>query len=397
MSLRVIVKQSQKKGGSEVFLKEINFALIFGAEESYITEILSFLKADALFFSEKLKVNLYGVHYKHLKEEGFSWALLVKENLEVEEVNFTSPLFPEVVWMLHLPREKERYLHQNLSFFFKKSPVLQINPYLSAKRADNKFWTLNLWSSFGLTTPRGIIILRKSSPKEQKDKLEKFLSGITHPLYIQPNKDTEGRDTFRVKYTQEKEIFYLLKNLLLEDDVIIREERGNLFYFKEKERGIRRVAFRINVGYNGNKFIANSGFAEVSLDENSFITSLERGGEIKDINEVLANLYFIKKGRKHHFIPDASEINKIKEIAETSLLVLNSGLSQRDFLKFAGVDILLEVNEKEELVVIPLEINPRPSGLNHSEEIRGISQDKSRRKITSSLFELLQSSVEDHP
>ncbi len=378
-------------------MKEINFALIFGAEESYVTEILSFLKSDALSFSEKLKINMYGVHYKHLKGESFSRALLVKENLEVEKVNFTSPLFPKVIWILHLPREKERYLHQKISFFFKKFPVLQINPYLSAKRADNKFWTLNLWSSSGLTIPRGIIIPRKGSPKEQKDKLEKFLSEIAHPLYIQPNKGTEGRDTFRVEEDKIKETSSLLEYLLLEDDVIIREERGNLFYFKEKERGMRRVAFRINVGYNGKKFVADSGFAEVSLDERSFITSPEKEGEIKDINEVLANLYFIKGGRKHHFIPDASEINKIKEVAETSLLILNSGLDQKNFLKFAGVDILLEVNEKEELVVIPLEINPRPAGLNHSEEIKGISQDKPRRKITSSLFELLQGSVEDYP
>ncbi len=374
-------------------MKEVNFSLIFGAEESYITEILSFLKADALLFSEKLKINMYGTNYKHLKGESFSRALLVKENLEVDEVNFTSPLFPKVIWILHLPREKEKFLHQSLSLSFKKFPVLQINPYLSAKRADDKFWTLNLWSSSGLTTPRGITILRKSSPKKQKDKIEKFLSEITHPLYIQPNKGTEGRDTFRVDSAQKKEIFYLLKYLLLEDDVIIREERGNLFYFKEKERGMRRVAFRINVGYNGKKFVADSGFAEVSLDEKSFITSPEKEGEIKDINEVIANLYFIKGGRKHHFIPDASEINKIKKIAETSLLILNSGLDQKDFLKFAGVDILLEVNEKKELVVIPLEINPRPAGLNHSEEIKGISQDKPRRKITFSLFELLQSSV----
>jgi len=374
-------------------MKEVNFSLIFGAEESYVTEILSFLKSDALPFYEKLKINLYGVHYKDINKGEFSRAFLVKENLEVEEVNFTSSLFPEVIWILHLPREKEKSLHQSLSLFFKNFPVLQINPYVSAKRADNKFWTLNLWSSSGLTTPRGIIILRKNSPKEQKDKLEKFLSEITHPLYIQPNKGTEGRDTFRIKCTQKKEILFLLKYLLLEDDVIIREERGNLFYFKEKERGMRRVAFRINVGYNGKKIVADSGFAEVSLDESSFITSPERGGEIKDINEVLANLYFIKEGRKHHFIPDASEINRIKEIAETSLLVLNSGLNQKNFLKFAGVDILLEANEKEELVVIPLEINPRPAGLNHSKEIKGISQDKPQRKITSSLFELLQSSL----
>jgi len=371
-------------------MKEVNFSLIFGAEEGYITEILSFLKADALVFSEKLKINLYGVHYKDIDKGKFPRALSVKENLEVEKIDFTPPLFPEVVWILHLPREKEKFLHQSLSLSFKESPAFQINPYLSARRADDKFWTLNLWSSFGLSTPRGIIIPRKSSPKEQKNKLENFLNLVTCPLYLQPNKGTEGRDTFRIDSAQKKEIFYLLKNLLLEDDVIIREERGNLFYFKEKERGIRKVAFRINVVYNGKEFVADSGFAEVSFDERSFITSPEREGEIKDINEVLANLYFIEGRRKHHFIPDASEINKIKEIAENSLLILNSGLNQSDFLKFAGVDILLEVNEKEELVVIPLEINPRPAGLNHSEEIKGISQDKPRRKITSSLFELLQ-------
>jgi len=377
-------------------MKKINLSLIFGAERDYLIQTLSFLKADALSYSERLKINLYGVHYKEIDKRGFLRGLLLKENLEIKEKKFIPSLIPDAIWILHLPRDEERFLHQNISLFFKKFPLLQINPYLSTKRAEDKFRTLNLWLSRGLSTPGGIII-RKKEQKEKEDKLKRFLKKVNRPLYLQPNKGTEGRDTFRVECAKKREIISLIDYLLLEDDVLIREERGNLFYFKEKERGMRRVVFRINVGYNGKKFIADSGFAEVCLEEKSFITSPERGGEIKSINEVLANLYFIQRGRKYRFIPHPLEIEKIKETAETSLLALNWGLNEEEFLKFAGVDLLLEVNGKGKLNPLPLEINPRPAGLNHSEEIKGISQDLPRRKITSSLFELLQGNVGNYP
>ena len=401
-------------------MRKINFAVIFGAEQEYFYDTLISLYVDAqkylssietggqsLFKKSEKEIDILGIDFRWLREkDSYHRALLVTPDLKVKKIDFKELL--DIVWILHLPTEGEKLLHQKLSSFFKKTYVFQINPYLASKRADDKFWTYKLWFFSNLSLPSTILISKGTSYREIKAKVLKFLKKLRKKgktfLYIQPNRGTEGKDTFRVKFDGnsfenkeiEEKIFPLIDNLLKEDDVICREGKGNLFYFKkdEREKGLRRFVLRVNVGYNGKDFIAESGFAQVAKDDRSFITSLEKGGEIRGINEVLSNLYFLEDGKSSRFIPSHFDIEKMKKIAELAAFSLNEGLKKRESLNFVGLDLLLEVDEKRNLVVVPLEANPRPSGLNKAEEIQGISQKNPCSKITTALFELILKKVQ---
>lgn len=406
-------------------MRKINFAVIFGAEEEHFYDTLISLQADAQKYLSKTfshsagasgqsflkrsekRIDILGINFRWLKEKGSCQrVLLVNPDLKIKKIDLKDPLSLDAIWILHLPKKGERLLHRDLSSFFEKTSVFQINPYPAAERADDKFYTYKFWSSANFPLPSTILISESSSEKEIKDRVLKFLEGLKKKektsFYFQPNKGTEGRDVFRVEFDGnyfdnnserrwKEKIFPLLDNLLKEGDVICREERGNLFYFREneKEKGLRRFVLRINVGYNGNNFIAESGFTQIAQDDKSFITSPERGGEIKGISEVLASLYFLANGKVSRFIPSHFEIEKMKKLAETAAFSLNKGLKEEDFLNFSGIDLLLEIDEKRNLVAVPLEINPRPSGLSKAEEIRGISFKKPRVKITMTLFKLI--------
>lgn len=407
-------------------MRKINFAVIFGAEEEHFYDTLISLQADAekylnktfshssgassqdfLGRSEK-RIDILGINFRWVKgKSSCQKVFLVRPELKIKKIDFKEPLCLDAVWILHLPEKGERLLHRELSSFFEKSSVFQINPYPAAERADDKFCTYKFWSSADFPLPSTVLVSQGSPEKEIKAKIWKFLEKSKKKkntsFYFQPNKGTEGRDVFRIEFEGnsfnndslerkwEEKIFPLLDNLLKEDNVICREERGNLFYFKEneKEKGLRRFVLRINVGYDGKDFIAESGFAQIAQDNKSFITSLEKGGEIRGINEVLANLYFLDNGKVSRFIPGHFEIEKMKKVAEVAILSLNKRLKKEGFLNFSGIDLLLEVDEKRNLVVVPLEVNPRPAGLSKAEEIEGISQVRPRAKITAALFELI--------
>ena len=400
-------------------MKKINFAVIFGAEQNYFYDTLISLYVDAQRYlssigmdsqsflkrSEK-EVNILGIDFRWLrKKDSYQRALLVTPDLKIKNIDFGKPLSLDAIWILHLPTEGEKLLHQKLSSFFEETSVFQINPYLASKRVDDKFYTYKLWSFSNLPLPSTILISKGTSYREIKAKVLRFLKKLRKKretiLYLQPNKGTEGKNTFRIKFNgasfdnAEKEmkekISPLIDNLLKEDDVICREERGNLFYFKKDERGkgLRRFVLRVNVGYNGKNFTSESGFAQVAKDDKSFITSFEKGGEIKGINEVLSNLYFLEDGKSSRFIPSHFDIERMKKVAELAAFSLNKGLKKRESLSFVGLDLLLEVGEKRNLVVVPLEANPRPAGLNKAEEIQGVSHKSPPPKITTVLFELI--------
>ena len=69
---------------------------------------------------------------------------------------------------------------------------------------------------------------------------------------------------------------------------------------------------------------------------------------------------------------------------------LNAGLDLDRYLKFVGIDILLETEgtETNEVKVIPvvLEANPRPAGLSRSSEIIGVSARKPHPRVSKEVF-----------
>jgi len=148
------------------------------------------------------------------------------------------------------------------------------------------------------------------------------------------------------------------------------------------------TTFRINVAWNGREFVAESGYAQVARDENTFPASRGRGGKIVDINHALSCLYYFKDNTWKRFIPTEDNISKIKSSAVDAAYRLNVDLPQSEYLKFMGIDIILEANDTN-MTPIFLEANPRPAGLAQSTEIIGISNREPTPLVSKGIFHYL--------
>jgi len=226
---------------------------------------------------------------------------------------------------------------------------------------------------------------------------------------LQPNKGTEGYmvERFEVDPAKIYEIdedhpaVQHLIAILKEDDTLLREERGNVRFHsdetpEERNKGYRRVALRVNVTWNGSEFLAESGYAQVSRDAQTFAASRGRGGSIVDIDEALLNLYYPRDGAWARLIPTRMDIARIKQAAVNSTQALNTGLPEKDYLKMIGIDTVLEVENAEtegRIQPVVLEANPRPAGLSRLREIQEIWEEKPKPMISTALFNAIRLSA----
>jgi hypothetical protein len=393
----------------------LNYVMVFGAEVIYFQDTVHAVAVDGYSSGG---VNVLGAHTDWVSSDGGSIkrCLAVDATGLVKEIAFEKPVPIHIVQILHLPLRNERQLHRDLSARFRKRGIPQINPYESSERADNKAWTHALWKQCGreIASPEYILIPQGSPTEEIVDHLRSFTNNIRKPgVVVQPNKGTEGRGVEKFSPKADSGLLpiveYISMRVLAEDDAIVRELRGNVRYGKiplnpplqkgdltaatlqKGDRAFLNVAFRVNVAWNGSEFVAESGYAQVAKDGETFPASRGRGGKIVDINDALANLYYPKDGRWIRFIPADEDIVSMKNAAVNAAYGLNAGLDEEDYLKLMGVDILLEVEEYGNAIPVVLEANPRPAGLSHSSEITGISGKRRRSRISVEMFNFIGS------
>lgn len=372
---------------NEVLGDLLNFVIVFGAETIHFQDTISAITLDSLRCGEI--VNVLGARIEWISNDfrHINRALLVDETGIVKETAFNQLVPINVVQILHLPLEHEIYLHKQLSKRFHYADIYQINPYENAaERADDKSYTHKLLYRHNITSPDHIIVPRNATSQFIISILKRFNK---NPLIVLPNKGTEGQKV--EKFDLPKEITentaiikYLQDEILPYDDAIIREMRGNVRYFNGSE--YLNIAFRINVFWNGIKFIAESGYAQLAKDESTFPASRGRGGSIIDINKAFGNLYYLMNGNWKKLMLSKEDIDKIRSSAENSAFAVNEELEAKNFLKAMGIDIILEV--EEEIVPIVLEINPRPAGMSFSSEITGISEQPSNLVVSTELFKI---------
>ena len=368
-----------------------NYVMVFGAESIYFQDTVHALAIDSQYENN---VNILGVHKDWLSPGGAQRAIILDKDGLVKEVAFEEPVPIHIVQILHLPLKGERQLHRELSRRFHDGGIPQINPYPhSAERADDKAQTHDLWKQceHEIVSPKYTLIPRGSSPEEIAKHLRTFMgNGQLLDVVIQPNRGTEGYrvEKFSTGTDIRPALFYIKDQVLPQDDAIVREMRGNVRYTDRSSGSSLNVTFRVNVAWNGSEFVAESGYAQVARDEETFPASRGKGGIIVDINEALADLYCPRYGR---FIPVNEDIAAMKKAAENAARALNAGLDAEDYLKHIGIDILLEVTESGAGVIpVVLEANPRPAGLSHSSEILGISRTKPRQRISTEIFKLVR-------
>jgi len=322
--------------------------IIYQIDEEYIEEITSFFNFYAL--KEKANIEFYKVKWD--------------EKIKPEISKFNKAI------ILSLLGKREIKTHKEISHFLTKHKIFQINPFSCSFKADDKYFTISKLKKNGISVPESLII-KKGEKDNIETKIEEFLDKKKLSFfYIQPNFGTEGRETYffsKEEFKKDKNyIIDIIKNILQSQSVIIKEKRGNVYFYKEEEKGYRNITFRIFIWQFNSKIENNYGFAEVSKDEKSFITSPEKGGKIISFSEGLKNIYYNENGSFKRLVLTEEEIKFIKSETIKLYKCFNKGAKEQ--LLLCGIDFLLEYNGKK---VFPLflEINPRPAGINRCTEI----------------------------
>jgi hypothetical protein len=401
-TLTIVPTPLTRQQAYELLERHLNYVVIFGAESIYFQDTIHALATDS---SESGIANVLGAHIDWISPDGASIrrALVVDKDGLVKEMAFEEPVSIHTVQILHLPIKHERQLHRKLSICFRDRGIPQINPYEGgSERADDKAWTHTLWDQYGrnIVSPRYVLVPQHSSLEEIAGKLNAFIRGAQKlDLVVQPNRGTEGRKVEKFAIgtglrPQSPIVRYIKDHILPEDDTIVREQRGNVRYMDSSSDSLLNVVFRINVAWNGSEFAAESGYAQIAEDEGIFTASRGRGGSIVDINDALANLYYQADGRWIRLIPADQDVAAMIKAAINASYGLNAGLDLDRYLKFVGIDILLEAEHTRmnavNVLPVVLEANPRPAGLSQSSEIIGVSARKPHPRVSTEIFRFIR-------
>jgi len=351
-----------QKGVKFIKKKLKNLLIIYEFDCDYIKRVLSFFK----LFSEKeiLPLNFYAGKWLGDKVENF--ILGIDDNFKIFEMNTPELSFFNNSIILSLNPLFEKENHRKISEYLRKLKIKQFNPFKPSNLAANKYKTIKKLKKFNINVPDSILIKFKDR-KLVKEKIENFIKGKNiEEFYIQANSDTEGRQIY---FFTQKEIIKnfdflreTIETILPEQPVIIKEKRGNIYYFKgeEKEYGYRDVVFRFFVFEWERKIYSDWCFVELSKSSDIPFSSPLKGGKIMDFREIENNLFF-KSGKnfERFFLSDEQKKEIISEVKKIFYL-FNKGLKEK--LKIGGIDFLIETDGKN-IKVVFLELNPRPSGL----------------------------------
>lgn len=371
-----------------------NLALVFAAETVLFQDTVHALQLDALLGEGETStdpcVNVLGVHREWLLPGGFAGrALVTDRDGRIKEAAFAEPVQLHYCISLHLPRETERSLHQQISRWCGDHGIKELNPCKAAAVADSKAQTHICWQTRApdITSPAFCVLKQGTATDECRAALNEFLSllpGDTSGLYVQPDHGTEGFHVSRVAFGANRRVSHLAEALLSEislihesDDAIVRQERGNVLYLcpEAVDKGCRRIICRLNVVWNGDSYVAQSGYVQVARDERECVASRGRGGEIIPLQDAFGSLYYQAADGPMRIVPTESEISYILHTACAAAAALYCGGSPGqsggniDRVHLLGIDLLLETygcGESTCLRPVALEVNPRPAGLAQS-------------------------------
>jgi hypothetical protein len=185
-------------------------------------------------------------------------------------------------------------------------------------------------------------------------------------IVVKPNDGTEGNGVEAFTRDDEGIVEYILD--LKERGyrgILLQERRGNIRYLHPEDGRSRSLDFRINVAWDGEAFRAESGYAQVGEEPESFTSSAGRGGKILSLREVIEHLI-----REELIVLDGDDRRNIEKTAVRAAEAINGGYSGEERLLFMGIDVKLEIDRRGCLTPVVLDVNPRPAGLGHSRFLR---------------------------
>jgi len=265
-----------------------------------------------------------------------------------------------------------------------------VNPALGAARADDKAECHALLAAASVPTPRWWLIRRSEiaiatevgtgiatevapTMEGEGEGGRQVVAALSHgPCYILPNSSTEGRGAERFAPHEARLAIVHARRILDTDDCLVREERGTLRCGSDATgHDLRRLALRVHVAWDGVRFVAESGFAQVAGTAEGYVAGRARGCDIVPIGLALQRLWALSPEGPTPFEVSDAEIAAVRCVCEDAAFALAAGLDGGDTLKLVGLDILPELGERGRLRPVVLEANARPAGLNHSTWLPG--------------------------
>jgi len=374
------------------YAEAYRLGIVFTAESTTFQDILHSLQNDAYDASTSQTLELLGVRESWLIEkEGHLCArralIVDARGLVIDQV-FETPVSLDAGWILHLQRKNESQAHQQITNLFQKNHIPLINPYnTTVEITESKYRTCLCWANH-LKQPESYLVTQGMAESE----IKKILPSNWHnqSIFLLPDKGTEGIGAGTL--ILDDKAYTKISRLSGDNDIILRESRGNVFFFDQDfpDTGYRPVVIRANVFYADGLARTESGYLLASGSNQEAIASVSHGGHIYSLDKLESSLYW--KDSEGNYQPlqlKDKEISQIANIAALGMSLINAGPGNKGLLLFAGIDLILEYDKENGLTPVLLEINPRPSGLAHARDWN----EKSPRPLMVSkhLFEYIVS------
>ncbi|HOE12544.1 MAG TPA: hypothetical protein PLQ35_16685 [bacterium] len=297
--------------------------------------------------------------------------VLVGEDGKSRLVRFKHPVRIHSALILNLPRKEEIPLHRQLTIEARETGIVLLNPAgRVSERADRKHLAHRCWERIGISTP-GHWFVPKEWTRDQVHRLLLEIGERVLVVYVLPDDSTEGDRVRRFPLQSaevENALLHITQNIQSWNDVLIREECGNVYIYHE---GVpKRAVLRLNVVKTSSGTWSYSGCWYMARDASSDVVSVGCGAAILRLSGGKKALMCVEE-EKHHFIPEeVLDMESIKSLAQIAVAALEHDVPDMDRLSLIAFD-MIPVWHPDEVTIrwMLLEANARPAGLAAAELI----------------------------
>jgi hypothetical protein len=250
-----------------------------------------------------------------------------------------------------------------------------LNPWPAAAAADDKEGLRRRWQAVGLEVPEGILL----APGDRAA-AHAFLDTAAE-IVVKPNEGTEGD---RVLYLR-RDVADATERLDVqltscwEWGAVLVERRRDGVGWRDPDTGrIHSLALRLHVAHDGERYIAESGYAQVGVDPDH-PASRGAGGTMLPIATVLTSLVCRIDGGSVEFGDD--DLDLLRHMAEKAASTHDTTMG------LAGIDIVLDTDGAGAATPVLLELNPRPAGLAHSRFLPGAGEGRGEAGVSLRMWD----------
>jgi len=213
----------------------------------------------------------------------------------------------------------------------------------------------------------------------ERSRAHSFLAS-SREIVVKPNTGTEGD---RVLYLQSDDPdatdrLDMQLTACWEWGTVLVERRCDGIGWRDPDTGrIHSLALRLHVAYDGTRCVAESGYAQLGVDQ-SHPATRGAGGMLLPIATVLTSL--VQRADDSAVPFDTEDLSRVRELAEAAA-------SAHDVIALVGIDIVLNTDASGSVTPVLLELNPRPAGLAHARFLPGAGEGRGEAGVSLTMWD----------